>query len=56
MKKYDAINYYLNSFDLISNEIIDAITGKKTKVKFCYDKNIPADVDRLKLFLKNLKY
>ena len=56
MKKHEAINYYLSSFDLISTEIIDAIAGTITNRKFCYDMEKPAELYELKIFLKTLKY
>ena len=54
MRKYEALNYYLNNYDLISSEIMDAITGKNTKIKFCYDKNNPQELEKLKTLIKYL--
>ena len=55
MKKFEAINYYVNSYDLVDTEIIDAILGKSNKMTKCYDKTNPIELDDLKIYIKQLK-
>jgi hypothetical protein len=55
MKKFEAINYYVNSYDLVDTEIINAIIGKPNKIKLCFDKTNPKDLEKLKIYIKQLK-
>lgn len=55
MKKFEAINYYVNSYDLVDTEIIDAILGKSNKMTKCYDKTNPIELEDLKIYIKQLK-
>ena len=55
MKKFEAINYYVNSYDLVDTEIINAIIGKSNKIKLCYDKTNPKELEKLKIYIKQLK-
>jgi hypothetical protein len=55
MKKREAINHYLNSYRFIDENLINTIWGKTVKSTTIYDKRNQSDLQKLKIFIKNLQ-
>jgi hypothetical protein len=51
MNKFQAVNFYLSSYDVIYIEIVNAIMNYNSKSKTVYDKTIQRDITELKHYL-----
>ena len=55
MNKFQAVNLYLSSYDVIYIQIVNAIMNINSKLDVVYDKTIQRDITNLKLYLSTLK-
>ena len=51
MNKFQAVNFYLSSYDVIYIEIVNAIMNYNSKLNTVYDKTIQKDINELKIYL-----